>query len=134
MFPIGAITKGSAGEELAAIGVDEGGGGGGDLGRRASGDERAGDAAGDGVRAQSYDLPMIQHCEDLHLSAGGDMHEGARIGAAGAARDSGLLGRRDGGARLLLAELTGARYHVAHISSRQRGGDGGVREGARAWR
>ena len=28
--------------------------------------------------ARSYDLPVIDHCEDLNLSAGGDMHEGAR--------------------------------------------------------
>jgi dihydroorotase-like cyclic amidohydrolase len=28
--------------------------------------------------ARSYDLPVIQHCEDLNLSAGGDMHEGAQ--------------------------------------------------------
>src|SRR5215831_13837194 len=27
--------------------------------------------------ARSYELPIIQHCEDLNLSAGGDMHEGA---------------------------------------------------------
>jgi dihydroorotase len=27
--------------------------------------------------ARSYDLPVIEHCEDLNLSAGGDMHEGA---------------------------------------------------------
>ena len=26
--------------------------------------------------ARAYDLPVIDHCEDLHLSAGGDMHEG----------------------------------------------------------
>ena len=34
--------------------------------------------------ARSYDLPVIDHCEDISLSAGGDMHEGARIGSAGA--------------------------------------------------
>ena len=68
--------------------------------------------------ARSYDLPIIQHCEDLNLSAGGDMHEGAasvRWGLRGipaAAED--VMVARD----LVLAQLTGARYHVAHISTR----------------
>ncbi len=117
MFPIGAITKGSAGEELAAIGA-----------MKAAGAVAISD---DGLPvmnarvmrramefARSYDLPVIQHCEDLNLSAGGDMHEGAasvRWGLRGipaAAED--VMVARD----LLLAELTGARYHVAHISTR----------------
>ena len=64
--------------------------------------------------AQALDLPVINHCEDLHLSAGGDMHEGiasARLGLRGipsASED--VMVARD----ILLAELTGARYHVAH--------------------
>ncbi len=68
--------------------------------------------------AKSYDLPVIDHCEDLNLSAGGDMHEGAksvRLGLRGipaAAED--VMVARD----LVLAQLTGARYHVAHISTR----------------
>jgi dihydroorotase len=68
--------------------------------------------------ARSYDLPVIQHCEDLNLSAGGDMHEGAqsvRWGLRGipAASEDTMVARD-----LLLAGLTGARYHVAHISTR----------------
>jgi dihydroorotase len=67
--------------------------------------------------ARSYDLPIIQHCEDLNLSAGGDMHEGARSvrwglrGIPAASED--VMVARD----LVLAQLTGARYHVAHIST-----------------
>jgi dihydroorotase-like cyclic amidohydrolase len=59
--------------------------------------------------ARSYDLPVIDHCEDLLLSAGGDMHEGAQSGRWGlrgipaAAED--VMVARD----LLLAQLTGAR-------------------------
>ena len=117
MFPIGAITKGSAGEELAAIGA-----------MKAAGAVAISD---DGLPvmnarvmrramefARSYDLPVIQHCEDLNLSAGGDMHEGAQSvrwglrGIPAAAED--VMVARD----LLLAQLTGARYHVAHISTR----------------
>jgi len=117
VFPIGAITKGSAGEELAAIGA-----------MKAAGAVAISD---DGMPvmnarvmrramefAKSYDIPIIQHCEDLNLSAGGDMHEGAqsvRWGLRGIpAASEDVMVARD----LLLAELTGARYHVAHLSTR----------------
>jgi len=67
--------------------------------------------------ALSFGLPVINHCEDLHLSAGGDMHEGAasvRWGLRGIpAASEDVMVARD----LLLAQLTGARYHVAHIST-----------------
>jgi dihydroorotase len=69
-------------------------------------------------QARSLNLPLIQHCEDLHLSAGGDMHEGVastRLGLRGIPRASeDVMVARD----ILLAELTGVRYHVAHISSK----------------
>ena len=32
--------------------------------------------------ACALDIPLIEHCEDLHLSAGGDMHEGFGVHAA----------------------------------------------------
>jgi dihydroorotase len=69
--------------------------------------------------AQLFNLPVIQHCEDLNLSKGGVMHEGAysaRLGLKGipsAAEDT--MVSRD----LILAELTGGRYHVAHLSTRK---------------
>ncbi len=116
VFPIGAITKGSAGEELAAIGA-----------MKAAGAVAISD---DGMPvmnarvmrramefARSYGVPIIQHCEDLNLSAGGDMNEGAasvRLGLRGIpAASEDVMVARD----LLLAQLTGARYHVAHIST-----------------
>ncbi len=68
--------------------------------------------------ARSFDLPVIDHCEDLNLSAGGDMHEGVesvRLGLRGIpASSEDVMVARD----ILLAQLTGARYHVAHISTR----------------
>jgi dihydroorotase len=68
--------------------------------------------------ACAVDLPFIEHCEDLNLSAGGDMHEGlqsARLGLRGIPRSSeDVMVARD----IVLAELTGVRYHVAHISSK----------------
>jgi dihydroorotase len=67
--------------------------------------------------ARTFDLLVSQHCEDHHLTEGAQMHEGARstqLGLRGwprAAED--VIVARD----LILAETTGARYHVAHISS-----------------
>jgi dihydroorotase len=117
VFPIGAITKGSAGEELAAIGAMQA------AGAVAISDDGLPVMNARVMRramefARSYDLPVIEHCEDLNLSAGGDMHEGAqsvRWGLRGIpAASEDVMVARD----LLLAQLTGARYHVAHISTR----------------
>ncbi len=116
VFPIGAITKGSGGEELAAIGAMR------DAGAVAISDDGLPVMNARVMRramefAKSYGLPVIQHCEDLNLSAGGDMHEGApsvRWGLRGIpAASEDVMVARD----LLLAQLTGARYHVAHIST-----------------
>ncbi len=116
VLPIGAITKGSEGKELAEIG---------DL-------HRAGCVAisDDGLpvtnslvmrRAMEYaiafDVPVVDHCEDLHLSEGGCMNEGlvsTQLGLPGmpAAAEDIMVARN-----LSLAELTGARLHLAHLST-----------------
>jgi dihydroorotase len=117
VFPIGAITKGSQGEELAAIGA-----------MKAAGAVAISDDGNPVMNsrvmrramefARSYGLPVVDHCEDLNLSAGGDMHEGltsVRWGLRGipsASED--VMVARD----LVLAQLTGVRFHVAHISTR----------------
>ena len=67
--------------------------------------------------ARTFGLPVVQHCEDLTLSAGGAMNEGpvatrAGIRAQPAAAESAMVARD-----LELCALTGARYHVAHVSS-----------------
>lgn len=116
VYPIGAITKNSAGEELSSIASMK------QAGIVAISDDgkpvmnaRVARRAMEFARA--LDLPFIEHCEDLHLSAGGDMHEGlesTRLGLRGIPRSSeDVMVARD----LILAELTGVRYHVAHISS-----------------
>ena len=116
VFPIGAITKGSKGEELAAIGSMV------EAGAVAISDDGIPVMNARVMRramefAASLDIPLINHCEDLHLSAGGDMHEGAesvRYGMRGIpAASEDVMVARD----ILLAELTGCRYHVAHISA-----------------
>jgi dihydroorotase len=115
--PIGAITKGSAGEELSAIGSMR------DAGIVAISDDGRPVMNARVMRrametAHSFGIPVIDHCEDLHLSAGGDMHEGlqsVRLGLRGIpAASEDVMVARD----ILLAQLTGARFHVAHISSR----------------
>ena len=117
VFPIGAITRGSKGEELAAIGSMK------QAGVVAISDDGRPVMNARVMRramefAHAFGLPVIDHCEDLNLSAGGDMHEGfesVRLGLRGipsASED--VMVARD----ILLAELTGARFHVAHISSR----------------
>ncbi len=67
--------------------------------------------------ARTFDLLVSQHCEDHDLTAGAQMHEGAistRLGLRGWPREAeDVIVARD----LVLAERTGARYHVAHISS-----------------
>lgn len=67
--------------------------------------------------ARTFDLLFSQHCEDHNLTAGAQMHEGhvaTRLGLGGWPRaGEDVIVARD----LILAELTGARYHVAHVSS-----------------
>jgi dihydroorotase len=116
VFPIGAITKGSAGEELAALGAMKA------AGAVAISDDGQPVANSRVMRramefARSYELPLIDHCEDPGLSAGGDMHEGAQSvrwglrGIPSASED--VMVARD----LLLAQISGARCHIAHIST-----------------
>ncbi|MCW5979200.1 MAG: dihydroorotase [Bryobacteraceae bacterium] len=117
VHPIGAITQGSAGEELAPLGTLR------EAGVVAISDDGRPVMNARVMRramelARSFGLTVVQHCEDLNLSAGGDMHEGiesVRRGLRGipsCAED--VMVARD----LLLTELTGARYHVAHLSTR----------------
>jgi dihydroorotase len=116
VFPIGAITKDSAGEQLSAIGSMK------QAGIVAISDDGRPVMNARVMRramefAKAFGLPVIDHCEDLNLSAGGDMHEGresVRLGLRGIpAASEDVMVARD----ILLAEITGARYHVAHISS-----------------
>ncbi len=116
VFPIGAISKGSLGEELASIGAMQA------AGTVAISDDGRPVMNSRVMRrameiAASFDIPVIDHCEDLNLSAGGEMHEGLtslRYGLRGIpACSEDVMVARD----ILLAEVTGARFHVAHLST-----------------
>jgi dihydroorotase len=116
VYPIGAISKGLAGLELAEIGEMV------RAGARAVSDDGKPVMNAELMRrallyARHFDIAVIQHAEDLHLTGHGVMHEGewsTRLGLPGipgAAED--VMVARD----LILAEDTGGRYHVAHLST-----------------
>ena len=117
VFPIGAISVGSAGERLAEIGemVTAGAVGISDDGQPVMNGQLM-------RRAMEYSLPfkipVIEHCEDLHLSARGSMNEGyysTVLGLKGINRTAeDTMAGRD----IMLAELTGAHIHIAHLSTR----------------
>ncbi|HEY8186117.1 MAG TPA: dihydroorotase [Pyrinomonadaceae bacterium] len=117
VFPIGAITKGSEGQELSEMGEMKNAGI-----VAASDDGRPVPTAGIMRRAMEYahgfDLTIVDHCQDLSLSAGGVMHEGrwslilGLRGMPAAAEDVHVI--RD----CVLAKLTGASVHIAHVSTR----------------
>jgi dihydroorotase len=118
VFPIGAITKEQKGETLAEIGEMREAGivGISDDGKPVMDSQLFRRAL---EYAQMFDLPVIQHCEDLHLSGEGVMHEGVystRLGLKGipAAAEEAMICRD-----LILAEMTGGKYHVAHLSTRK---------------
>jgi dihydroorotase len=114
--PIGALTRGQAGAELADIG---------DLaaaGTVALSDDGRAVMNAELMRraleyARTFRLPVVQHCEDAALAGGTVAHEGAASTRAGlrgqpAAAETAILARD-----LELVALTGARYHAAHLSA-----------------
>lgn len=118
VYPIGAITRGSQGKNLAEIGEMY------RTGIVAISDD--GHPVQDSQvmrRAMEYsrifNLPVIDHCQDKDLSTGGVMHEGyysTFLGLRGmnpAAEEIQVV--RDA----ILAGQTGARVHIAHISTRR---------------
>ena len=117
VFPIGAITKGSEGEQLAEIGAMK------EAGAVAVSDDGM-PVMNSGVMrramqyAGSFGLTVIDHCEDLNLSVAGDIHEGpqaVRLGLRGIpASSEDVMVARD----VILSEATGAKTHIAHISTR----------------
>jgi dihydroorotase len=117
VFPVGAITKGSKGAELSEMG---------ELKRAGvvavTDDGHPIPSTGLMRRAMEYargfDLTVMDHCEDRSLSAGGVMHEGKwslRLGLRGAPA---LAEETDAARDCALAEMTGARAHLAHVSTR----------------
>ena len=116
VFPIGAITKGSEGKELAEY-----------CDLRAAGCVAVSDDGKPVMNAmvmrraleyaRAFDLPVVDHCECMHLSDNGVAHEGlvaTELGLQGipSAAEDVMVARN-----IELADLTGGRLHVAHVST-----------------
>lgn len=116
IYPIGAITKGQKGEELAEMGImrEEGCVAFSDDGRPVMNSlimRRAFEYS------RTFNVPIISHCEDLYLSESGVMNEGLlslTLGLRGIpAEAESIMAGRD----CALAGLTGGRLHIAHVST-----------------
>lgn len=117
VFPVGAITRGLAGEEMAELGemVQAGVRMFSDDGRCVPSTRVLRNAL---TYARAFDGAVIaEHCEDASLAEGGQMHEGYHsysLGLAGQPREAEeIVVARD----LALARLTGGRLHLCHLSS-----------------
>jgi dihydroorotase len=116
VLPIGCVSKERKGKDLAELAEMAGAGA---VGFSDDGSPVA--DAGLMRQALEYSLicgrPIINHCEELSLAAGGQMNEGivaTRLGLPGIPRAAEeVMVARD----LTLAELTGARLHLAHVST-----------------
>jgi dihydroorotase len=116
VYPIGAVSRGQKGEQLADIAE-----------LKAAGCVAVTDDGHPVVTAilarraleytSMFGIPLIEHCEDPTLKGEGCAHEGARAaelglkGIPGAAES--IMAARD----VLLAEMTGGHIHVAHMSA-----------------
>jgi len=117
VWPIGAASIGSKGEDISEIAAMR------DAGIVAVSDDGKPIATAKLARqimdyCRSLDLPVIEHAEDVSLAAGAVMREGVastRLGLAGmpAAAESVCVARD-----VQIAELTGARLHIAHLSAK----------------
>ncbi len=116
VFPVGCVSEGRRGAKLTDMaGLAESG---------VVGFSDDGSPVADAAlmrraleRGRLLDLPVMDHCEDISLTSGGVMNDGAaaaRLGLRGmpAAAEENLV-RRD----VDLALLTGARVHIAHVST-----------------
>ncbi|HOQ76774.1 MAG TPA: dihydroorotase [Thermoclostridium sp.] len=117
VYPIGAITKGQQGAELAEMGS-----------MKVAGIVAVSD---DGkpvmqasvmkkalIYAAGFGLTVISHCEDLDLAEGGSMNEGetcTRLGLHGipSAAEDVMVARE-----IILSEYTGMPVHIAHVSTK----------------
>jgi dihydroorotase len=118
VYPIGAVSIGSRGEQLAELGEQKSAGC-----VAFSDDGRPVATALLMRRALEYagmlGVPIVDHCEDPSLKADGVAHEGFHASALGLRGIPGvaesLMVERD----VSLAELTGAHVHICHMSARQ---------------
>jgi dihydroorotase len=118
VYPIGAVTRGSQGEQLADIAELK------QAGCVAVTDDGRPVATALLMRraleyTRMFEMPVIEHCEEQTLKADGVAHEGfqaATLGLRGIPGEAeSIMALRD----ISLAELTGGTVHIAHMSARQ---------------
>ncbi|MBI4485789.1 MAG: dihydroorotase, partial [Acidobacteria bacterium] len=118
VYPIGAVSRGQQGEQLADIAEIR------QAGCVAISDDGHPVATAILMRraleyAGMFNMPVIEHCEEPSLKADGVAHEGFHASALGLRGIPGeaesIMALRD----ISLAELTGGAVHIAHMSARQ---------------
>jgi dihydroorotase len=116
VYPIGAVSRGQKGEQLADIAE-----------LRAAGCVAVTDDGHPVATAllarraleytSMFDMPMIEHCEDPSLKGEGCAHEGPRAAELGLRGIPGAAEAITAARDILLAEMTGGHVHVAHMSA-----------------
>jgi len=118
VYPIGAVSRGQKGENLADLGELK------DAGCVAVTDDGHPVSTALLMRraleyTRMFDMPVIEHCEEQTLKGDGVAHEGvtaSRLGLRGIPGEAeSIMAQRD----IALAEMTGGRVHIAHMSARQ---------------
>ncbi|WP_316348396.1 dihydroorotase [Desulfuromonas acetoxidans] len=118
VFPICTITKGQKGTALVEMGDLK------QAGCVGFSDDGLNVESGDVLRrameyASGFDMPIIAHAEDEGIKCGGVMNEGRVATELGLAGNPWVAEASTVARDLMLAELTGARLHVCHISTRR---------------
>jgi dihydroorotase len=118
VYPIGAVSRGQKGEQMADLGELK------EAGCVAVTDDGHPVATALLMRraleyTRMFDMPVIEHCEEQTLKGDGVAHEGlfaSKLGLRGIPGEAeSIMAQRD----IALAELTGGRVHIAHMSARQ---------------
>ncbi len=117
VLPIGSITKGQSGEELANIGQMANAG-------ACAISEDGKSVLSSGLLktamkyAKMFNIPVLSHCEDMSLVGGGSMNAGAAsqlLGLKGISNDSEeVIVARD----IILARSTNSKLHICHVSTK----------------
>ncbi len=117
VFPIGSITKGLAGNELAEIGLmaREGIVAISDDGKPVSNPDIMRKAM---IYASNFDIPVISHCEDISLASDGQMNEGYLSTMMGIRGIPSLAEDVMVSREILLAQYLGLSIHIAHVSTK----------------
>ena len=116
VYPIGAVSRGQKGEELADLAELK------EAGCVAVTDDGLPVATALLARraleyTSMFNMPVIEHCEDQTLKGDGVAHEGPVAASLGLRGIPGVAEAITAGRDILLAEMTGGHLHIAHMSA-----------------